>query len=453
MAAVSFHLTVAVPAFNNADLLELTLESLTRQTLEPERFDVVVVDDGSEPSLAPVVQRLQARFRLRYVRQAVNRGRAATRNRALEAATGDAVLFLDADSCAHPDLLARHWRFHADRQGSPAVLVGRRYEIDWAGVDALKRGETLAPPLIGEYRDDTRDGVLLPAHRRRDWVRAPWLYAFTHNVSVDVSSVVTVGGFDEQIVGWGCEDIDLFYRVFHLHDGRPEVFQLDEDAICYHLPHFRLWPDLAGQMRDNHAYLQRKHPRLDMEVVNLMGSYAIAVKRIVWYGDAIGAARSRGLANVRCLPDAYSKELVDEDCLVVGLGGAVVGPPGRVTFDHDAPLTETNLHLIGLRTPFAPGRFRRVVNVDLWRFLAPEDLSTLIVEALRIADRLDLIATAADVDPVTVLPLPFVGDIEYVHDMTRAHFPAELTHLDAVTVLTLRENVVEPTFEKSARPA
>jgi len=135
-----------------------------------------------------------------------------------------------------------------------------------------------------------------------------------------------------------------------------------------------------------------------MEVVNLMGSYAIAVKRIAWYGDAIGAARSRGLADVRLLPDAFIPDLVDEDCLVVGLGAAArAGPPGRVTFDHDAPLSETNLHLVGLRTPFPPGRFRRVINVDLWRFLAPEDLGALIVEALRIAGRLDLVATAAEV--------------------------------------------------------
>ena len=124
MAPVPLHLTVAIPAYNNGDLLGLTLESLTRQRIEPSRFDVVVVDDGSEPCLAPVVQPFHARLRLRYVRQPVNQGRAATRNRAIEAATGDVLLFLDADSCAHPDLLARHWRFHADRSGGPPFWSG-----------------------------------------------------------------------------------------------------------------------------------------------------------------------------------------------------------------------------------------------------------------------------------------------------------------------------------------
>ena len=38
---------MVVPTFNRVDSLRRTLDGLTRQTLTPDRFDVVVVSDGS----------------------------------------------------------------------------------------------------------------------------------------------------------------------------------------------------------------------------------------------------------------------------------------------------------------------------------------------------------------------------------------------------------------------
>ena len=432
-------LSVVMPAFNNGDLLALTLESLCRQTLPAERFEVLVADDGSEPSLEPVVGAFTDRLRVVALRHTPNRGRSATRNRALAAATGATIVFIDSDSCAHPDLLRRHLRFHTGRGGRPGVLVGRRYEVDWAAVEALRRGEALEPPLIGEYRDDNRDSVLLPEHRRRDWVRAPWIYAFTHNISVDRASVLAVGGFDEQIVDWGCEDHDLFYRIYHHHGARTGVFDMDGEAVCYHLPHFRSWPELVGQMQANHEYLRRKHRRFDMELFHLIGSFAVAVKRIAWYGDAFEVARSHGLGRVDHLPQDVRRELATQRSLVAGFGAAALAlPPGSHTFDHDAAPSETNLHLVGLKTPFAAGAFERVVSVDLWRFLGPEDLGAFVLEGLRTADRVDLVASASEADAAALLPLPFVSRVDFVHDMMRHHFEVTVAGTDEMSVLTLR---------------
>src|SRR5262249_29446636 len=158
-------------------------------------------DDGSQPSLAPVVEP----FSVRYLRHEPNRGRAVARNRAVEAARADVILFLDSDSCAHPDLIRRHLDFHRGRNGRPGVLIGRRLEIDWAGIDVLRRGEVPDGELVAEYRGDLRDGTLGQPHARRDLARSPWLYAFTHNISVDRASVLAAGGFDQDLVHWGYE--------------------------------------------------------------------------------------------------------------------------------------------------------------------------------------------------------------------------------------------------------
>ena len=40
--------SVIIPTYNRRDILELVLRSLAQQTYPPEKYEVIVVDDGSE---------------------------------------------------------------------------------------------------------------------------------------------------------------------------------------------------------------------------------------------------------------------------------------------------------------------------------------------------------------------------------------------------------------------
>ena len=95
-------LSVVVPAHENASALDATLRSLTRQTLPSGDFEVVVGDDGSAVALGPVVDAYRDRLRIDYVRSERNRGRSANRNAAAARARADTLMFLDADTVAHP---------------------------------------------------------------------------------------------------------------------------------------------------------------------------------------------------------------------------------------------------------------------------------------------------------------------------------------------------------------
>lgn len=93
--------TVCVTHRNRPALLREALRSIRRQTYE--NFEVILVDDGSDaPEAVSYLNRLESSFRRRNWRilREANRYPGAARNRALESARGEYVLFMDDDNLA-----------------------------------------------------------------------------------------------------------------------------------------------------------------------------------------------------------------------------------------------------------------------------------------------------------------------------------------------------------------
>ena len=116
--------SVVVASRDRGALLERLLGALEKQTLGTDRFEVVVVDDGSADDTAQVLEGLQgeASFALRALRHPVSLGPAAARNRGWRAARAPVVAFTDDDCVPDPAWLeAGLLAMGAD----PAVVVGR----------------------------------------------------------------------------------------------------------------------------------------------------------------------------------------------------------------------------------------------------------------------------------------------------------------------------------------
>ena len=95
-------LSVIVPAFENPQQLEISLNALARSSSPP--LEVIVVDDGSrvrKDEIAAVCERYKAR----YVRLERNLGPASARNAGAKASSGSILVFLDADVAVHPETL------------------------------------------------------------------------------------------------------------------------------------------------------------------------------------------------------------------------------------------------------------------------------------------------------------------------------------------------------------
>ncbi len=88
--------SVIVPAYNEEATIARVLEKVKAQKVNGAEFEVIVVDDGSRDNTARILEQ-QPHLYSKFVKLPQNRGKGAAVKAGLEAATGDYVLFQDAD--------------------------------------------------------------------------------------------------------------------------------------------------------------------------------------------------------------------------------------------------------------------------------------------------------------------------------------------------------------------
>src|SRR5437879_5783599 len=118
-------LSVVIPTLNRAAKLERTLRSLAAQTVPPDAYEVLVIDNGSSDGTAELLLCYGRNFTNWQGLREAQPGAAAARNRGVLASRGEVVLFLDDDVIAASDLLQEHLNTQAAHPGS-AVLGDRK---------------------------------------------------------------------------------------------------------------------------------------------------------------------------------------------------------------------------------------------------------------------------------------------------------------------------------------
>ncbi len=193
--------SVVMPAYNNAATIARALASIAAQTVKPR--EVIVVDDGSaDNTLAVAAAQPMAGIRLRLFRQA-NSGAGAARNRAIAAASGTWLAFLDADDEWLPAKLER----------SLAVTEGGDLVMSSHNLFAVTpEGEHMIDSRA-RWRSDPADPY------RTLFLRG---YISSSTVLVRRDAVVAVGGFDAGLRS--AQDYELWLAVLAAAGDRFETF-------------------------------------------------------------------------------------------------------------------------------------------------------------------------------------------------------------------------------------
>lgn len=111
-------LSVCIPVYNTSVLALVEVLRSQAAVLE-ELVEIIILDDGSAPEFREINSSLQGVEGIKYFEQD-NMGRAATRNRLAELASGDYLLFVDSD-CMVPEGFLRRYLKHCK---SDCVVVG-----------------------------------------------------------------------------------------------------------------------------------------------------------------------------------------------------------------------------------------------------------------------------------------------------------------------------------------
>ncbi|MFG3707438.1 glycosyltransferase family 2 protein [Micromonospora sp. NPDC047670] len=427
-------LSVVMPTYQDPQCLALTLQALTRQTLPAERFEVIVVRDGGSSDGYAEALAEGAGLRLRLVELPRRKGRSGARNEGARCASAPLLVFLDADSWAVPDLLERHLAWHS-APGNAAVLIGRRDEIGLADLPAVLAGESHTIPRAFPHGGDLRFAMGLPDDDS-DWLRAGWVVAYTHNISLASSRFAQVGGYREAFgLSYGVEDVELFYRVDRsLPDG--VNFGYDDDARVVHLPHHKNITRNWMEMKANFQQAARMYPCLEWEFLTAVMGYE-AIRRILHYRALIDECVERSACAIGPAAARLAGRLRGPRALWIGTGRADSGlPASALTYDYAAPIGPTNFHLLGVAPPMPPGSLDAVVSVDFWRYLLWPELCQFISASLLLAGEVHLVATA-DQTPGMCAADP--RTLDYLRQTQAAQCATELRAVEGLGhVLTLR---------------
>ena len=216
-------ISVIVPTFNAKSRLLLLINSLKNQTCK--NFELIVVDDGSTDGTREAVMGLKnvISFSLHYyyLDNTDIFGAGIARNFGANYAKGEVLLFLDQDCVAESHLIENHLKHHKDKSTVLGYYAG--YGNSNKNYDFLKLEEYVKNnqkiPAIEEFRHE-----LFENKRNKD----AWKCFVSAHFSIK-KQIFDFINFDESFTQWGCEDIDLGYR---LHKEGIKIY-FENNCVVY----------------------------------------------------------------------------------------------------------------------------------------------------------------------------------------------------------------------------
>jgi glycosyltransferase involved in cell wall biosynthesis len=213
-------LSVVVPTYKRQTLLHKTLEGLAKQTLTPDAFEVLVVNDGSPDNTQSY---LDGRIgTLPYTLRPIhlsNGGPGRARNTGIREAKGKVIVFLDDDIEPSPECLEVHFKLHQGLE--PLVVIGPQRRD-------TKLGQTEPLWIRWEHQMLEKQYAQFASGA---WTEAGPNHFYTGNASVRRDLLLAVGGFDEGFTRQ--EDVELAARLWKQENV---VFKVELAANAIHRP-------------------------------------------------------------------------------------------------------------------------------------------------------------------------------------------------------------------------
>lgn len=228
-------LSVIIPYYNAEQWVGNCLDSLLKQDLQADEYEIIVVDDGSTHSIEALMMYVNEYPNLHYLHQK-NQKHAAARNYGLTVAKGEYVFFCDCDDFVAENVFGRLCDLAASEVADILFFNAR----------ALEENEN--PPRPKRNFDDVKSfesGMAYMSQPPYRFTGGAWEF------------LIRRGFMEEKNVRFAPEMVNreeyLFFLQMLLASGK--VVKVDAD-VYYYVQHPTSWVHLGGKVYHSEAYIE-----------------------------------------------------------------------------------------------------------------------------------------------------------------------------------------------------
>lgn len=263
------YFSVVIPVYNRERQLFNTLKFLAAGDFPKNKYEVIVVDDGSSRPIRQSLTSFSKQNPLmdikgiyfpRVIEKTKNLAHfraGLARNLGVKHSRGRYLAFLDSDILTPPDYLTKLKKEH---ERADLILVKRRHlKSDSFSINGGLSPEDLFPTAAKELKSpgDSKkkaDNIKTYIKEESYWgdfykkgfdkAESPWKYICTYGLSLLREDFNSIGGFGKTFLFYGFEDIDLGWRLL-----KKNKKALLSDIVVFHqaseeegAPSSRLYP-------------------------------------------------------------------------------------------------------------------------------------------------------------------------------------------------------------------
>lgn len=236
-------ISIIIPTLNRREILKKCLGYLFNQTYPKDKYEIIVVDDGSSDGTQEMVKSLDAPCQLTLLKQASGKkGAACANNLGVKNAQGKIILFINHDIYVSSNFIEEHIKLHK-----------------------------LYPNIIVQGPACNTTNLENPFEATKDYTGYSNIqlgYFITWNASIPKELIIKAGYFDEDFRPYSWEDIELGFRLRRL--GIKQKFNPSAKAFHYRekfnldqLPAIKQKSMIMGK---NGVLYFSKHPSLETRI-------------------------------------------------------------------------------------------------------------------------------------------------------------------------------------------
>jgi len=231
-----YKFSIIICTYNREKLLPLALASILQQTLDPNSFELILIDNNSSDSTPQIYRDFCSKNKQINTAYFVEskQGLSYARNRGILEAQGDIITFMDDDALLSPDFCERCVDFFA-----------KHPEVNAAGGIILLKFMNNKPYWHNPFLSSLL-GYFNPGKKEKPFRRT---YFRGSNMSFRLSLFETFDPFNTELgrVGKnmaGSEEKEIFYR---LRDANEEIWFTPQAVVHHLVPEERCGVDFIKQ--------------------------------------------------------------------------------------------------------------------------------------------------------------------------------------------------------------